>query len=514
MKTIQYKCELLSDIILNVKAATEGNQRTLDFIPGSCFLGILANQIDDFSDKTVEMLFSGKVRFGDGHIASVIDNKLERCIQIPASMMYQKMYDLSAGCYLHHFYQREKDHNGNDGRPMQLKQSRSGFYAFAEGKALKAEMKKNFAIKSAYDRELRRAKDEQMFGYESLERGSVFLFEVECDDESLCDIIRNKLRGKHRIGRSRTAQYGLAEITEHPFHQPSSHTDGFQIDGKRYITIYADGRLIFFDENGMNTFCPSVKDFGIEGTICWEKSQIRTFQYAPFNYKRKTRDADLCGIEKGSVIVVETNSSVPTEKNYIGSYNNEGFGRVIFNPDFLAISEKATNGEAKYAFINEGNPEKNKQGKAPFTSDTILLKYLNHRKLNEESSLYIYEEVNKFTNNYAVKFQNDVFASQWGSIRSIAMRCKNVEELRRELFDKTRTIIHEPTRTDNMRYEKVVNAAYLNHGIAMEKWDESRVKLLKQFIDEIAKHRNEFKRDISIEAVVNLASQMAKKCKK
>ena len=45
MKEIFFKCTLVSDIVLNSKLATEGNMTTLDFIPGSNFLGIVAGKI-------------------------------------------------------------------------------------------------------------------------------------------------------------------------------------------------------------------------------------------------------------------------------------------------------------------------------------------------------------------------------------------------------------------------------------------------------------------------------------
>ena len=38
MKTIHFKCTLLSDVILNQKSATEGDNNTLDFIPGVVML--------------------------------------------------------------------------------------------------------------------------------------------------------------------------------------------------------------------------------------------------------------------------------------------------------------------------------------------------------------------------------------------------------------------------------------------------------------------------------------------
>ena len=41
-KTIKFKCTLESDLVLSQTSSSEGNQKTLDFIPGNNFLGIVA----------------------------------------------------------------------------------------------------------------------------------------------------------------------------------------------------------------------------------------------------------------------------------------------------------------------------------------------------------------------------------------------------------------------------------------------------------------------------------------
>ena len=68
MKTKTFKCKLLSDMVLNLQSATEGRQQTLDFIPGNCFLGIVAKEYEGkFKDNAFLIFHSGKVRFGDAH---------------------------------------------------------------------------------------------------------------------------------------------------------------------------------------------------------------------------------------------------------------------------------------------------------------------------------------------------------------------------------------------------------------------------------------------------------------
>ena len=83
MKKLKFKCTLLTDVILNVKSASEGANSTLDFIPGNCFLGIAASKLYDekTSEEAMTLFHSGKVRFGDAHPA--FDGK--RALRIPAS---------------------------------------------------------------------------------------------------------------------------------------------------------------------------------------------------------------------------------------------------------------------------------------------------------------------------------------------------------------------------------------------------------------------------------------------
>lgn len=122
MKTLQFKCTLLTDIILNQNAATEGNQTSLDFIPGSNFLGIVAGELypEIDSEDALKIFHSGKVRFGDAHPS--LGGK--RGLKIPAMFHVPKE-------------QKEANEkqvyipNGSEGeKELQLKQSKKDFYCF------------------------------------------------------------------------------------------------------------------------------------------------------------------------------------------------------------------------------------------------------------------------------------------------------------------------------------------------------------------------------------------------
>jgi hypothetical protein len=496
-KLLQFKCTLLTDVIINPKAATEGNHETLDFISGNNFLGIVAKSYDSM-DKYLQLTIfhSGKVRFGDAHPLS--DNF--RTLRIPALMHYPKGKKVSDDgcCYLAHLYNKKADieQNGKDKVPK-LEQCCHGFYKFQDNKAQEVEVEKTFAIKSAYDRDLRKSKDSQMYGYQSIDKGNVFGFEVYIDNSLeneytiIEELIRNELTGKKRIGRSRTAQYGSVLIEFAPFDEVKS---GETITDKNLVTVYADGRLIFLDKNGIPVFTPDASQLEFDGCkVIWEKSQIRTFQYAPWNSKRQVRDADRCGIEKGSVFVLSVKNIPNALPRYIGSYQNEGFGKIIINPDFLN-SKKGSNGLAKYTFSKEKEriiPAKTPDNNNPLSEqDNVLMDYLQTLQKEDADNQTIYGLVNQYIETHSGKFivSDDAFSSQWSTIRNIATQSDDINVMKEEIFNET--------------------TGYLCSGVAKNKWAErKRCESFKDFFDKI---NPKYTRQV----VINLAAEMAKKCSK
>lgn len=470
MKRLKFKVTLLSDIIINQKAASKGPNKTLDYIPGSNFMGITAAKIyKETNADTLYLFHSGHVRFGDAHLA---EGKT-RSHKVPAAMFYPKLQKPSDELYISY----KTDDRNEAIRAKQLKQCREGFYFFAENEAMPATISKTFAIKSAHDIETRTSRDKEMYGYESLSEGSTMLFEVEVDDEKYAATILDALTGVKRVGRSRTAQYGLVNIEKvNDYVEVCSHS---KIDN---VVVYADSRLVFLDENGCCTCQPTLKQLGLEsGRIVWEKSQIRTFQYSPWNFKRKCFDADRYGIEKGSVIVVENVQECPDKTAYVGSYKTEGFGRIIYNPDFLESKE---NGKAVFKILSKVENEESSADKVELCKDdSPLLNYVKHRFIDEQLNDKIYKHVNAWMDSNKFRFKGKSFASQWSTIRSMSTR--GGTDIKKEV------------------------ESYLTHGVAQQKWNErGRKKAFDSFIKEYTDN------ETCRLAIINLAAEMAKYCRK
>lgn len=486
MKRMKFKCTLLSDIVLSHSSSSEGNQKSLDFIPGNNFLGIVAKSL--YKKETEESLLifhSGKVRFGDAHPSC----GNIRGLKVPASMYYPKLKKPSEELYIHHGIRNQEALKDD-----QLKQCREGFYAFADNIGKPIDTHKGFTIKSAYDTDRRRSKDGQLFGYEYLSKGLILYFEVESElNDSINSQIIKELKGDKYIGHSRTAQFGQVNIDllEKDYQESVSSGVPITIAGEKYVAVYADARLIFMNKDGEPTCQPSanallgIKEDGEKvGDIVWEKSQVRTFQYAPWNGKRQSYDTDRCGIEKGSVIVIKLNEDAvcPSESQYVGCYKNEGFGKVIYNPAFLDF-EADKNGEAKYRLEEMPTPQKVEP--ETINSDTTLLKYLTAQQKTTSKRKYTYQIVEDEVKILAPLFRKGQFKSQWGSIRSLAMITPDGERL------------------------KAAIESFLSHGVAEAKWGEmGRKKGLDAFMDNLIKNHKDNMQDI----MINLASEMAKRC--
>ncbi len=424
MKKYQYSCRLLSEVIIASNSATEGFNYSLDYIPGAKFLGIVAGRLYSEShtnpNKVLDLFHNGSVRFGDAH--PYYDE--EPSLRIPYSWFQVKGTQIDSEIYLHHKI------TTND---KQLKQLRRGYFSPSGHKTL--DIPQDFNLKSAYDSEKRKAKDEQMFGYFSLPKDSYWSFVIEDDTGQYADEIKGIICGKHRIGRSRSAEYGLIEVS---FDKKIQEAEN-QIIPSGEVTIYAQSNLCFYVEYYKTTGQPSLEQLKLplDAKINWSKSQIRTRVYQTWNRKRFNRDADRQIIERGSVFCVEIPRPIPSDifGSGIGSHQSEGFGKIILNPIFLHSTSSILSFRLQKQEIKEAWPRKiedvlsyNNQ------ADDILIQYLNDKADSTQLIFSLDEKVNLFTQKLAREYKG-ISASQWGMIRNYATWAKNIDTFEKLLFD-------------------------------------------------------------------------------
>lgn len=434
MKQLQFSCTLLSDVVLSSQAATEGFHESLDYIPGAKFLGIAASSglyNMENQQQTLDIFHNGCVRFGDAHPLTGEDQNAIT-YKVPASWQYIKGENLKGEIFLSHELTKEKKVALlDDGK--QLKQAQKGYFTTSDQLL---EVEQNFSIKSAYDSKEYRAKDQLMYGYFALKKGTKWYFEITTDKAEYSDLIIKAVQGKKRMGRSGSAEYGLVDIA-----LLNESTPGFEatiIGVADHLYLYAASNLCFYNDFGATTLQPNpVKHLLLpeNSQILWEKSQVRARKYLTWNKHRNNRDADRLIIEKGSVIAVKLSKNINTSifEKGIGAHRSEGFGRVLANPDFLKGKDEKVQLNLRQA--NVETFDTNFFAVEKRSSDDLVISFLS-RKLEEiKQETEVDKKVNEFLKNSRDKFK-EITSSQWGQVRIIAKHAQKSDCLRKLLFDK------------------------------------------------------------------------------
>ncbi len=483
MKRIAFKCRLLTDVVITSNAATEGFHQSLDYIPGAKFLGIVAAAYykdNETDQKKLDLFHNGTVRFGDAH--PLIDN--QRSMKLPLPYFFPKGESVEDTIYLDfNLGKADREKLTNDG--IVLKQARTGY--FTEGKKY-TNPKQAFSIKSAYDSDNRRAKDQQMYGYYALKKGTEWCFHVDFDKEKYVNDVIKALEGEHRVGRSRSAEYGLVEISQTGDVIPLEKSLSA---GTNYI--YAESNLCFYNEYLETTGEPKGKDLLLpEGaTINWEKSQIRTRIYQTWNRKRFNRDADRLIIEKGSVFVVDVNhTSSEAYPHMLGKHQSEGFGRVLLNPEFLMEKDNKLSYSLEKSKIQQSATSLSSVENG--TNDSIIRGYLNRAmgKVSTEDSIDLL--VNEFIKNNWKTYKDGVTSSQWGQVRNYANFATSNDNLEQLLFEN--------------------DIGFFNRGQTENIWrKKGRKKILKDYIFGVNQDQSLPTNIDKIKFVKVLAAEMAKK---
>jgi len=423
MITKYYNCEFLTDVVLPASSNTQGNVLLNDFIPGSNFLGVVASSYDTITES-FRVFHSGDVCFGDATIA--IDKK--RSYKTPLSY-----HELKLGEEIFnkiHLSQEEESSLRQEQK--QLKQMRHG-YINEEFQVVTPHY--NYTQKSSYDKEHRRSKDEGMYGYSALPKGTHWIFSVSYRDASLVDVVEEHLLGNKHLGKSKTSQYGRVLITPlSDLTPPKSFTPN---DARTYL--YANSRIALIEADGSATTILTIENLGLSsGEIDWEKTFIRTSAYIPYNSKRETKEATRIFIEKGSVITLKGVQEQIVSR--VGAFQSEGFGEFLVNPAFL-----------KPKMISLVEPFEEKLQTTTPSQSNELVRFLQNKQSKEQERFDVAQHVQEVYKDLIGPSK-----AQWGEIRSIASTTNDKEQLIAKISE------------------------YISKGVAKKQWETKKGKLLAE----------------------------------
>ena len=469
MVTMTFVATLESEAIVSETSATAGTHSSLDYLPGACFLGACAAKLyDNLSlDEAFTVFHSGKVRFGNAYPLS--PNGIP-ALPVPAAWHFfkgespveeGKINVAGIKNLLHTSAETFRDWESSGRQPKQMREGYStqcgDFIPKSSG----------YRLKTAIDRSTKRAAEAQLFGYESLDAGSRWWFTVECDDDvsrKICTDIAEALHNRLRVGRSRTAENGIVQVS---LEEKLSFAPAVSEEASQHIHLYCVSDLALREAvSGSPVNSPAAAHFQLPDGVrtVADRSFIRIRRYAPFNGKRKANDLERQVISKGSVITFEKTDGSPFTgvelkdlRNKlacgVGMYRHDGLGKVLVNPSFIMTETVALQETVQFAQLPEQPAEL-------ANTNQELITWMIGRSSARTCEVEISAQVEIWANLLVKKIcalQRTLSQfpgkSQWGAVREIA---SSPQTTRKVLNDK---LFGE-------------NTGLCVHGVSMIQWGE------------------------------------------
>lgn len=429
MKTRHIEIELLEDTVISASSATTGAHRSLDYIPGATLLGASAARLyARLGDQAFDVFHGNRARFSDG--LPLVDDRV--AWPAPLSWHEAKFLPARSGDCLDG---EAVTNRVVDSRPReeQVKQLRDAHVDLATGRWVKPGMR--LRMKTALDNGT--AAEGQLFGYEALPAGTRFLASVRADDD-LLERLLAVLEEGILIGRSRSAEYGRARVRpiETPPPEPA-------IDPGNFTAVYLAADLCLLDERAQPCLQPDGTMLGLgELPLDPARSFIRTRRYAPWNAHRRAHDMERQVISRGSVLVFKGRPDAAAIERLhadgAGLYRNQGLGRVLVDPWFVAGSIGA--------FEDAGSADREGPARSEPPPDTPLIRLLRARAGTRDVEIQLVRHAEKLRENLVAQLRqariasgvldSQVFGpskSQWSKLENLPGGYSR-EALYREIF--------------------------------------------------------------------------------
>lgn len=338
MHEVWLKIELLEDAVISSSAATAGAHHSLDFLPGANLMGVAAARLyEAMAADSWQVFHADGVRFGDGlplsgkELAIPMplawhEAKADSAVTILAAqagcsrLQSGKVFNLAAGA-------------APDG--VQLRQLRGTHVRVSSGQLLKPGMR--MRMKTALEPGKGRVAEGQLFGYEAIAAGTTFATRLASINRDWLDQVTEALCGRIHLGRSRSAEYGAAEVSR--MDAPAMPASAPPRPGApTRLLLLSD--LCLADINGQPALWPQPGLLGLaSGRIEPAATFIRTRSYSPWNAYRRAPDLERQVIVRGSVIslsgVDDDDWLVRARSEGLGLHTGQGLGSVLVNPAFL-----------------------------------------------------------------------------------------------------------------------------------------------------------------------------------
>lgn len=501
MNTQSIEIELLEDTVISATSATSGAHHSLDYIPGATLLGATAARLyAELGEQAFGVFHGNQARFSDG--LPLADGRL--AWPVPLSWHEAKGEPARDGGRI----DGKRIRNLTvDSRPagVQLKQLRDAHVDLATGRWIRPGMR--LRMKTALEQGT--AAEGQLFGYEALPAGTRFLASVSMRKPQLLERTLALLEQGILIGRSRSAEYGRARIRriDAPAAEPAGGPQDFTI-------IYLASDLCLVDAQAQPCLQPHGTMLGL-GELALEpaRSFIRTRRYAPWNAHRRAHDMERQVIVRGSVLAFDGRPDGAAierlQAEGAGLYRNQGLGRVLVDPWFVA--------GPLGAFESADSTDAADQATAS-APDTPLIRLLRTRAGMRDRDIRLVRHAEQITNGMVGQLERARLASglleseafgpsrsQWGKLQKLAE-----DDSREALFAE---IFGQPDERDRSRQTGLARPDHENWNTKI--WIDSEQKTISEWFrglleEQWAKEPVQRKPDRLRRLVQHLARLMAK----
>ncbi len=334
MTRLDLEIMLLDDVVLPRESGSVGGAGTLDTIPGAALLGAAAGALYKADPgAALKILHHGGVRFGDG---LPIGPDEQPGLPAPRSLMHAKGARPGHGS-VH-----------NKARRATGTESETATEALRRGRVADErywEVDTATTMRTAIGPD-GRAHEGLLYGYEALSAGQRFRASLRAEDPALLAAAWAALQaqdGVIRVGRSRSAEFGRAQLREIPPLDPPVLAAPAELG--RVVVLCVTDLCLYDAETGQPTFEPAGAAFGLSGwRLDPNRSAIQTRRYSPYNAHRRRHDLERQVIAAGSVLVFEGKETVDLAAARVvcavgvGEHTGAGLGEVLLEPRLLSLS--------------------------------------------------------------------------------------------------------------------------------------------------------------------------------
>jgi CRISPR-associated protein Csx10 len=430
------RLELLDRVIFSADAATAGGHRSLAHVPGSALLGAFAGLAypawGGGSALAFHAFHAGFLRFRDAWPLSS-----EGAPAWPAPLSLHRMKKAAGRGGSVNWYNLAVP-RGDRGRGEQ--QMREGFLT-EDARMVTPRMMRS--QRTAIDPARGRAATGQLFEYQALERGQVFVTAVEAvgaEGATALAALRELLGEAKviRMGRSRGSEFGRVRVAVAAGAALPAAMAVEKIEAGAPVLFWALSDLALLDGCGQPTLRPAPQAFGLPAGACFapEFSFVLPRQVWPHNAALGGRVMQRLTLAAGSVIAFHLPPGVerpPPGSLWLGALQEQGLGLVMRDPAMLHAAQ-VTAGAAPPPRPGTASPPPADEAEAAYLAwlmgraadaaapdDGVRIGLLDLRDL------------------YAAAAQEGLLVpgpTQWGEVQAQAEACRDLAALKATLFDK------------------------------------------------------------------------------